>query len=77
MTNESVANAWRNNLIASTQNMRTDGVNLYSYNLRIGYTESGKKVAINHTAAGGSFYSRTTSKHVSYAKKVSDVIEKP
>jgi len=77
MTNESVANAWRNNLIASTKNMRTDGVNLYSYNLRIGYTENGKKVAINHTAAGGSFYTITTSNHVSYAKKVSDVIEEP
>lgn len=77
MTNESVANAWKNNLIASTQNMRTDGASLYSYNLKIGYTENGKKVAINHTAAGGSFYSMTTSKHVSYAKRVSDVIETP
>ena len=58
-------------------NKRTDGLNLYSYNLRIGYTENGKKVAVNHTAAGGSFYSMTTSKHVSYAKGVADVIETP
>jgi len=77
MTNESVAKAWKNNIIASTQNMRTDGINLYSYNLRIGYTENGKKVAIDYTAAGGSFYSMTTSKHVSYAKRVSDVVQEP
>ena len=77
MTNELVAKAWSNNLIASTQNLRTDGSNLYSYNLLIGYTENGKKIAVNHTAAGGSFYSMTTSKHVSYAKRVSDVIETP
>ena len=77
MTNEFVAKAWKNNIIASTQNMRTDGINLYSYNLRIGYTENGKKIAIDYTASGGSFYSRTTSNHVSYAKRVSDVVQEP
>lgn len=77
MTNEYVAKSWKNNVIASTQNLRTDGANLYSYNLKIGYTENGKKVAIDHTASGGSFYSRTTSRHVSYAKRFSDVIETP
>ena len=77
MTNESVVESWKNNVIASTKNLRTDGLNLYSYNLRIGYTENGIKVAIDHTAASGSFYSKTTSKHVSYAKKKSDIVETP
>ena len=77
MKNELVAKAWKNNIIASNKNLSTDGISLYSYNLKIGYTENGKKIAIDHTAAGGSFYSSTTSRHVSYAKKFSDVIETP
>ena len=77
MTNRLVAKAWSNNITLATKNLRSDGLNLFSYNLKIGYTKDGKKIAIDHTASAGSFYSRTTSNHVSLAKGVSDIVEKP
>ena len=77
MKNSDVVYAWANNRNANTQNLRTDGSNLYSYALKIGYTDGHKKVAIDHTSGGGSFYSSTTSRHVSLAKQKSDVVEKP
>ena len=75
--NEDVVRCWKRGNRGQNKNLTTDGINLYSYNLKIGYTENGKKIAIDHTAGGGSFYSSTTSRHVSYAKKFSDVIETP
>jgi len=46
--------------------LHTDGKDLYSYNLRIGFTTpSGKKVAVEHRAPN--FVSITTSQHVGLA----------
>ena len=46
--------------------LHTDGKDLYSYNLRIGFTTpSGKKVAVEHRAPH--FVSVTTSQHVGLA----------
>lgn len=46
--------------------LHTDGKDLYSYNLRIGFTTpNGKKVAVEHRAPN--FVSITTSQHVGLA----------
>ncbi len=64
--------AWK----SGTGSLHTDGQDLYSYNLKIGYTDDqGKKVAIDYTAPGKAFYSQTTSKHVTLAKSVSDRVQ--
>ena len=80
MTNDSVISSWANSRTANshTGNLRTDGSNLWSYNLLIGYTdERGRKVAKDYMASSGNFYSRTTSNHVSKAKGICQVVEIP
>ena len=77
MKNEQVAYCWKYGHKGSAQNFSTDGESLYSYALMIGYTDTqGQKVVIDYTTKGGDFYSSTTSKHVFYAKGVSDRVEK-
>lgn len=77
MTNQDVANAWANNRTASTKNMRTDGSNIYSYNLLIGISKGGEKIVFNYTAKGGHFESNTTSKHIFHARQVASVVVCP
>ena len=77
MKNEDVANAWANNRTASTKNMKTDGSNLYSYNLLIGITKAGEKIVFNYTAKGGYFESQTTSMHICHARGVASVVVCP
>ena len=74
-TNSDVAEAWGRNRRKSASNMSTDGRELYSYDLMIGYTaEDGKKVLIDYTAAGGRFISMTTSgKHISPSRWVANI----
>lgn len=53
--------------------LSTDGRDLYSYKLKIGYTtEKGNKVVKLYNAKSGNFKTRTTSKHVSMAVKQAD-----
>ena len=68
MTNQNVIKAWAAGQTGSGGNLLTDGVKLYSYNLLIG-TGSGATI-FDHTAGGGSYYSQTTSCHVSLAKRL-------
>jgi hypothetical protein len=57
--------------------LRTDGQDLFSYGLQIGYTlPGGKKVLEQHTAKGD-FRSMTTSKHVGKARRHADVVVLP
>ncbi len=78
MKNEDVAYAWAHGRKASAANLSTDGRNLYSYNLLIGYTNGvGDSVARDYTASGGGFYSVTTSTHVGHAKRYADRVEAP
>jgi len=57
---------------------RTDGSNLYSYGLRIGYTnEYGEKVLLRYTKEYNNFKSHTTSRHVNLAAYYADVFETP
>ncbi len=57
----------------------TDGRNLYSYNLRIGFTSphTHKNVVIEYTAPSGGFHSVTTSTHVGYARSRGDYVIRP
>ena len=56
--------------------LHTDGKDLYSYNLRIGFTTpSGKKVAVEHRAPN--FVSITTSQHVGLASWRADFLIHP
>jgi len=76
--NREVARAWRNGQIAASGHLATDGKNLYSYKLKIGYTdENGMKVVLDYTAKGGRYISITTSTHVGIAKKYADKIAPP
>ena len=73
MRNELVIDAWTRGVAATnhTNTLRTDGVNLYSYNLRIGYrARAGSTVVGDYTSPGGGFYSVTTSCHVGKARGI-------
>ena len=73
MKNELVINSWTRGVAASSHNgaLRTDGVNLYSYNLRIGYrAKTGATILGDYTSPGGSFRSMTTSSHVGKARGI-------
>ncbi len=76
--NNDIVDCWRRSRQSQNKSMRSDGSNLFSYNLKIGYTDSkGKKVALDYTASSGNFRTRTTSNHVSLAKEVSNIVETP
>ena len=75
-----VALAWKQNNKASTptRSFSTDGKNIYSYLLKIGYTDNnGQKVLLNYTKRSGNFQSHTTSRHVNLAAYYADVFETP
>jgi hypothetical protein len=58
--------------------LHTDGSDLFSYNVRIGYrSRSGACVLGDFTSPGGSFQSMTTSCHVGKARHVADHIMHP
>ena len=58
--------------------LHTDGRDLFSYNVRIGYrSRSGACVLGDFTSPGGSFQSMTTSCHVGKARHVADHIMHP
>jgi len=73
--NSSIIKSWvrgieRNNY---GHTLTTDGKDLYSYNLKIGYTEkNGVKVAMRYDATTKNFKSMTTSRHVSLASIQAD-----
>ena len=77
MKNAQVAECWGRNQPAHAVNLSTDGDDLYSYNLLIGYTTpKGTKVALNYTASG-QFASQTTSCHVGLAARNADELMHP
>ena len=78
MTNEDIVRAWANNHPARTKTLKTDGDDLFSYNLKIGYTQkNGSKVIIDYTKAGGEFYSMTTSSAVGLGKRFANILQNP
>jgi len=72
MNKSQVITAWQSGRIARTPNgsltSSSDGT-LYSYNLPIGATIDGELIVGDFTASG-TFYSMTTSHHVSNARSV-------
>ena len=80
MKNELVINSWTRGVAASSHNgaLRTDGVNLYSYNLRIGYrARTGATILGDYTSPGGQFYSMTTSQHVGKVRGIASHVMHP
>jgi YD repeat-containing protein len=75
--NSQVAECWGRNQPANAGNLSTDGDDLYSYNLLIGYTTpKGTKVALDYTARG-KMVSQTTSCHVGLAARNADELMHP
>ena len=71
---------WINNKSGATprKSFTTDGTNLYSYNLKIGYTnQHGEKVVLKYTTQYNNFVSTTTSRHVNLASYHADSFEIP
>ena len=77
MTNRQVITAWRQSEAGYAGSLRTDGFFLWSYNLIIGKTEEGRKVALDYRSASGHFRSSTASTHVGRAAEVADLLEVP
>jgi hypothetical protein len=72
--NEQVVAAWAAGREAQGGNLTSTGSRLFSYALQIGGTYNGAKVVADFTRKGGTFYSVTTSRHVSIAKQVADEV---
>ena len=71
---------WKKGETASSHTgaLCTNGRDLFSYNLRIGYrSRSGTCVLGDFTSPGGNFQSMTTSCHVGKARHVADHIMHP
>jgi hypothetical protein len=66
MRNKQVIDAWLSGDSAHTNNLSTDGVKLWSYNLMIGDRMDHQSRIWDYTARGH-YYSQTTSKHVGLA----------
>jgi hypothetical protein len=78
--NDQVVEAWLRGEKACSHNgnLRSDGINLFSYNLRIGYrAKSGTTVAADYTSPGGDFRSMTTSCHVGKVRWRADHVMHP
>ena len=80
-TRQDVINAWERGDRARSGNLSTDGVWLWSYDLKIGQNlGSGPRVwreliVFDYTAHGGPIYSQTTKDHIGLAKQVADTIK--
>ena len=75
MKNRQVAEAWGRNQYAQSNNMRSAGGSLFSYEMEIGRTNNGEKEAL--LVRGEDSYSQTTSCHVGLAVAVADMTVKP
>jgi len=76
--NTAVVKSWVRGRSADNgrSSLHTDGDNLYSYQLQIGYTDKkGNKVVKLYTGKGGAFRSKTTSSHVNLASLSADNTE--
>jgi len=77
MRNSEVVKNWAFDQPAAAGNLITSGTDLFSYNLKIGYTTpNGTKVVLDYTASG-EYMSQTTSCHVNLAKRHADDIMHP
>ena len=80
LRNDLVLEEWKNGETASSHTgaLCTNGRDLFSYNLRIGYRScSGQTILGDFTSPGGDFHSMTTSCHVGKARAIADHIMHP
>jgi len=80
MRSRDVVKAWDNGVPAETKNLRTDGFDLWSYEVLIGTRPNASaQIVFDYTAPAGHFESHTTSVHVGLAKRITNanVIEPP
>jgi len=80
LRNELVLEKWKDGETASSHTgaLCTNGRDLFSYNLRIGYrSRSGQTIVGDFTSPGGDFRSMTTSIHVGKARGIADHIMHP
>ncbi len=77
--NRDIPVLWKNNEAGkASKSFHTDGQNIYSYKLKIGYTNQyGEKVLLWYTAPSGNFKSMTTSRHVGLSAFYADKFETP
>lgn len=78
--NDEIPELWAYGLTGRSNHMWTENGNLYSYNLRIGYTTKyGTTVLYLYASHNGKgrFVSMTTSQHVSLAVRWADVVIHP
>jgi len=76
-TNDAVIVAWLNHKEHRTKNFNlcTNGDELYSYDLMIGFTKGGvHKILLDYTAKSNNFVSMTTSRHIGLARPYADGI---
>ena len=71
MRNDEVVAAWWWGREASSGQLRTDGLSLWSYDELIGQVTDEGRVVLDYTASGEKgFISHTTSRHVNLAKRI-------
>ena len=84
-TNEAVIIHWLNNIKHNSLKkdsktdkyiFYTDGLNLYSNDILIGFTRNNKKAIYDYTASNNKFISYTCSRHINTTKKYCDIIIK-
>ena len=76
LTTRDIPALWASGRPGRAAAFSTDGIDLYSYNKRIGTTIDGRKVLANYRAPW-LWVSQTTSKHVGMAAKVADHVLHP
>ena len=76
ITNHNVIWHWMNDRPFKSLSMRTNGNELYSYNLCIGHTNrnTDEKVLRDYTAKGIGYCSHTISTHVNKARRYADKV---
>ena len=77
MRNKDVIRSFAWGKRAAAGNLQTDGLSLWSYDLKIAQRTPEGVVVGDFTAPGGGFYSVTTSKHVGMAKHEAHTIMLP
>ena len=76
LTTRDIPALWASGRSGRAAAFSTDGIDLYSYNKRIGTTIDGRKVLAEYRAPWH-YISHTTSKHVGMAAKVADNLIHP
>ena len=64
MSNKTVVECFRQGKSSSAKNLRSNGVQLFSYNLKIAEWKDGQIIVYDYTSKSGNFVSVTTQQHI-------------